>query len=380
MTPGEFPQRNQRRLPARRFGTTIPSQWLRDGPTELLRSATTHRDRMLVSTIAFLVSAAAVVTAGAVLTRAADAIAEATGLGRAWIGAVLLAGATSLPEIATDLSAVRMNAPNLAAGDLFGSSLANMLILAIVDQLSRKGGGVLRGAAIENALTGCLAIILNTLGALFVLTKWRTTLLGVSPQSLVLLLVYLGGTRTVYRNGVRHAETLASASQQKAPASSRTLQRSLAVFAGAAAIILVASPALAWSAKQLAQVTGLGSTFIGTWLLGLSTSLPELATSLAAVRIGAFDLAVGTLFGSNSFNMVIFAVLDLASPAGSIFSGLSRAHAISGTLAVVLMGLGLASILYRAERRFVMLEPDSALMILVYLFSIWIMYVHSGAG
>lgn len=335
---------------------------------------------MLVSTIAFLVSAAAVVTAGAVLTRAADAIAEATGLGRAWIGAVLLAGATSLPEIATDLSAVRMNAPNLAAGDLFGSSLANMLILAIVDQLSRKGGGVLRGAAIENALTGCLAIILNTLGALFVLTKWRTTLLGVSPQSLVLLLVYLGGTRTVYRNGVRHAETLASASQQKAPASSRTLKRSLAVFAGAAAIILVASPALAWSAKQLAQVTGLGSTFIGTWLLGLSTSLPELATSLAAVRIGAFDLAVGTLFGSNSFNMVIFAVLDLASPAGSIFSGLSRAHAISGTLAVVLMGLGLASILYRAERRFVMLEPDSALMILVYLFSIWIMYVHSGAG
>lgn len=380
MPPGEFPQRNQRRLPARRFGTTIPSQWLRDGPTELLRSATTHRDRMLVSTIAFLVSAAAVVTAGAVLTRAADAIAEATGLGRAWIGAVLLAGATSLPEIATDLSAVRMNAPNLAAGDLFGSSLANMLILAIVDQLSRKGGGVLRGAAIENALTGCLAIILNTLGALFVLTKWRTTLLGVSPQSLVLLLVYLGGTRTVYRNGVRHAETLASASQQKAPASSRTLKRSLAVFAGAAAIILVASPALAWSAKQLAQVTGLGSTFIGTWLLGLSTSLPELATSLAAVRIGAFDLAVGTLFGSNSFNMVIFAVLDLASPAGSIFSGLSRAHAISGTLAVVLMGLGLASILYRAERRFVMLEPDSALMILVYLFSIWIMYVHSGAG
>lgn len=380
MTPGEFPQRNQRRLPARRFGTTIPSQWLRDGPAELLRSATTHRDRMLVSTIAFLVSAAAVVTAGAVLTRAADAIAEATGLGRAWIGAVLLAGATSLPEIATDLSAVRMNAPNLAAGDLFGSSLANMLILAIVDQLSRKGGGVLRGAAIENALTGCLAIILNTLGALFVLTKWRTTLLGVSPQSLVLLLVYLGGTRTVYRNGVRHAETLASASQQKAPASSRTLKRSLAVFAGAAAIILVASPALAWSAKQLAQVTGLGSTFIGTWLLGLSTSLPELATSLAAVRIGAFDLAVGTLFGSNSFNMVIFAVLDLASPAGSIFSGLSRAHAISGTLAVVLMGLGLASILYRAERRFVMLEPDSALMILVYLFSIWIMYVHSGAG
>jgi cation:H+ antiporter len=278
-----------------------------------------------------------------------------------------------------------MHAPNLAAGDLFGSSLANMLILAIVDQLSRERG-VLRSAAIENALTACLAISLNTLGALFVLTKWHMTLLGVSPLSLALLLVYLGGTRAVYRNGVRQAETLASASAQAVRPTSHghtrthSLKRTLAAFVGAAAVILVASPALAWSAKHLAEVTGLGSTFIGTWLLGLCTSLPELATSVAAVRIGAVDLAVGTLFGSNSFNMVIFVALDIAYPAGSIFGGLSATHAISGMLAVVLMTLGLAGILYRAERRFVMLEPDSALMILIYAFSIWVIYAHSVAG
>ena len=115
---------------------------------------------------------------------------------------MLLAGATSLPELATDVSAVRMHAPNLAAGDLFGSSLANMLILAVIDQLSRQGS-VLRGAAIENALIACLAIVLNALGALFVLTQSRTTLLGVSPESVLLLLVYLAGTRAVYRNGVK---------------------------------------------------------------------------------------------------------------------------------------------------------------------------------
>lgn len=108
--------------------------------------------------------------------------------------------------------------------------------------------------------------------------------------------------------------------------------------------------------------------------------MPELVTSFAAVRIGALDLAVGNLFGSNSFNMVIFVVLDLATPSGSIFGGLSPAHAISGTLAVVLMSLGLASILYRAERQFFMVEPDSALMLVVYALSIWIMYMHSGVG
>lgn len=334
---------------------------------------------MLQYVFAFLASAAIVVAASVALTRAADAIAEATGLGRAWIGAVLLAGVTSLPELATDVSAVRIHAPNLAAGDLFGSSLANMLILAVIDQLSRQGS-VLRGAAIENALVACLAIILNTLGALFVLTQWRTTLLGVSPESAILLLVYLGGTRAVYRNGVRHTDAHRPAEPPKGRAAIHSLKRTIAVFASAALVILVASPALAWSAKHIAEVSGLGNTFVGTWLLGLSTSLPEFVTSFAAVRIGALDLAVGNLFGSNSFNMVIFVVLDLASPSGSIFGELSPAHAISGTLAVVLMSLGLASILYRAERRFFMVEPDSILILVVYALSIWIVYMHSGVG
>jgi cation:H+ antiporter len=332
---------------------------------------------MLQYVFAFLASAAVVIAASVALTRAADAIAEATGLGRAWIGSVLLAGVTSLPELATDVSAVRLHAPNLAAGDLFGSSLANMLILAVVDQLSRQGS-VLRGAAIENALIACLAIVLNTLGALFVLTRWRTTLLGVSPESAVLLLVYLGGTRAVYRNGLRQTEARLIPEPPKKRAAAPSLKRAIAEFAGSAVVILAASPVLAWSAKHIAEVSGLGNTFVGTWLLGLSTSLPEFVTSFAAVRMGALDLAVGNLFGSNSFNMVIFVALDLATPSGSIFGGLSPAHAISGTLDVVLMSLGLASILYRAERRFFMVEPDSVLMLVVYALSIWIVYMHSG--
>ncbi len=334
---------------------------------------------MLPYVFTFLASAAIVVAAGVALTRAADAIAEASGLGHAWIGAVLLAGATSLPEIATAVSAVRMHAPDLAAGDLFGSSLANMLILAVIDQLSRQGS-VLRSAAIENGLIACLAIILNTLGALFVLAQSRTTLLGVSPESVLLLLVYLAGTRAVYRNGVRLAEKPASAAPPQKRAAAHSLKRPVAVFAGAAVLTLAVSPALAWSAKHIAEVSGLGNTFVGTWLLGLSTSLPEFVTSYAAVRIGALDLAVGNLFGSNSFNMVIFLVLDMASPSGSIFAGLSPVHAISGILAVVLMSLGLASILYRAERRFFMVEPDSALMLVAYALSIWIVYLRSGAS
>ena len=334
---------------------------------------------MLTYVSAFIASAAIMLVAGAVLTRTADSIADATGLGRAWIGAVLLAGATSLPEVVTDISAVRMHAPNLAAGDLFGSSLANMLILAIIDQLSRQGS-VLRGAAIENALVACLAIVLNALGTLFVLTRSPTTLLGVSPESLLLLAVYLGGTRAVYRNGRRIVEPVPATPPPQKRKPAHPLRLTIALFAGAALVILIVSPVIAWSARNIAELSGLGNTFIGTWMLGLATSMPELVTSFTAVRIGAFDLAVGNLFGSNSFNMVIFVALDLAAPSGSIFASLNPAHAISGLLAVVLMGLGLAGILYRAERRFLMVEPDSALMLLVYALSIWLVYSHSGGG
>jgi cation:H+ antiporter len=333
---------------------------------------------MLLYAIAFVASSAVIVAAGSALTRGADDIAERSGIGRAWIGAVALAAATSLPELTTDIAAVRMAAPNLAAGDLFGSSLANMLALAVIDQLSRRGS-VLRGAAMENALIACLAIVLNALGVLFVLTRAQWTLFGITPASALLLLVYLGGTRAIYRNGVRQVESAREAATRPKATTATSFRRTTFGFVGATLAIFAAAPVLAWSARYIADLSGLGTTFVGTWLLGLATSLPEFVTSFIAVRMGAFDLAVGNLFGSNSFNMVIFVTLDLASPAGSsIFGSLGTGNAVAGTLAVVLMGLGLASILYRAERRFVMVEPDSVLMIAAYILAIWVMYGQSG--
>lgn len=85
---------------------------------------------MVVVSLEFLALAAVVALAGTFLARSADQIAEITRLGRLLIGSVLLASATSLPELTVDVSAVRQGMPDLAAGDLFGSSLMNLLILA----------------------------------------------------------------------------------------------------------------------------------------------------------------------------------------------------------------------------------------------------------
>jgi cation:H+ antiporter len=323
----------------------------------------------------FLGSAAAVWALGVALARYADVIAERTRLGGVWIGTVLLAGATSLPELGTSLSAVGLDAANLAVGNLFGSSMANMLILAVVDLLLRHER-MLSRVAFDHALAASLAIALNGLAAVFVLLGPDLAVLRVSPGSVLLFGAYLASTRVLYRHGQRDESPARVPADEVAEAMS--LGHAARGFALAALGLIVVAPAFAWSAHGIALESGLGDTFVGTWAVGLSTSLPELVTSLAAVRRGAFDLAVGNLFGSNALNMALFLPLDLLEP-GSLFRGLDPAHAASALLAAVLMALGLAAILYRAKRRFGMIEPDSALVLLTYLLGLWLLFQHGAA-
>jgi cation:H+ antiporter len=110
----------------------------------------------LVPWAIFLLSAAVIVYAGTKLSRYGDQIADLTGLGGLWIGVVLMASATSLPEIFTDVSAALMHAPDLAAGDLFGSNMANMLILGIIDLMLWIGCQDWRGRDREHAVAAPL--------------------------------------------------------------------------------------------------------------------------------------------------------------------------------------------------------------------------------
>ena len=322
--------------------------------------------------LAFIAGGAVVAVAGTALARHADAIADATGIGRMWVGAVLLAGATSLPELTTDISAVRLGATDLAVGDLFGSSMANMLILAVIDLMPPRRG-VLQRVTLDHALGACLAIALNTMATLFVLLRPQASAGWVGAASLLLLFGYIAGTRAVYRQASRAPDEAPPSGSTQAVSAKASLRKPVTGFVVAALVVLAAAPAFAWGAKGIAELTGLGTTFVGTWLVGLATSLPEVVACVAAVRMGSFDLAVGNLFGSNAFNMAIFAALDVAQP-GNIFAALDPSHAISGMFAVVLMSLGLAAIVYRAKRRFVMLEPDSWLMLAVYVAAVIALY------
>lgn len=332
-----------------------------------------------------LLTGTAVVIAGILLGWSADRIADATGLGELWTGWVLLAGATSVPEFVTDTSAVKIHAANLAGGDLFGSSLTNMAILAVLALLFAPGSGKVRTG--EDSHNGAnhgspdvfnagLAILLTVLGTAFTLFHSNIGgIRGVRPESLSLLVVWLVGTRILYkRQPPQSAKPGAATSLPRENPIDRLRRASwpILIFAAGTAIIFVVAPIFARSAQQFAAVSGWGESFVGTWVVGFSTALPDLVSSVTACRMGAFDLAVASLYGSCAFNMVVFFAMDVISTR-PVFSLLDPVLALSGGLAVVLMLLGVAVV---ALRRHLVAAPSlrGGLLLASYGAAIFIIY------
>lgn len=274
----------------------------------------------------FLGLAVIVAGAGTVLALSADSIATITRLGRLLVGSLLLAAATSLPELTVDLSAVRQGMPDLAVGDLLGSSLMNLLILAGVDLLQRTGRPMLSREAASHALSATLGIALTAIAAMAVLTAGKlphVSWLGVGGWSWAIVVAYILGARMIFINQrisarsaavVEVAATGGSEPLENKPLPRLALLLPAAMFAAAAAVLWFTGPKLAHTAGAVAEQSGLGGTFVGTTLVAITTSLPELVATIVAVRAGAHDLAIGNAFGSNAFNMLLFAPLDAVHP------------------------------------------------------------------
>jgi cation:H+ antiporter len=333
---------------------------------------------VLFPLLQFIACAAVIIVAGTFLSKYADAIAELTGLGRLLIGSVLLAGATSLPELTVDISAVRLGAVDLAVGDLMGSSLMNLLILALLDLSRHSRGRMLSKQGAAHALSGSVSAALTCLVALGLLTGKAIgspeVLVGVGPAILAIVAAYLFGVRLVFldqRIAQRNAKE--KGVQLHEPFVGMSLGKALAGFTVCAVAILLAGPFLAEAADELAEVTGLGGTFVGTTLVAFSTSLPELVSSLAAVRLGAHDLAIGNVFGSNAFNMVLLAPLD-AVHSGPLLTAVSASHAVTCVAVILATLVAVMGQLYQSESRTRFIEPDAWLVIAIVLGALALVY------
>lgn len=310
----------------------------------------------LVGVVVFLVASR--------LAKHADAIADATGLGRVWIGSVLLAASTSLPELLTDVNAAVLGAVDIGVGDLFGSTLSNMLLLAVVD-IAYAQRRMLHHVALDHTLVAALAIVLTTVATAAVSLGGFVSLGIVGLDTVLIFALYLFGMHAVYRSiGVAPSvpEQLALGDT-----SGTVLRRGLQGFALGALGLLLAAPALVIAAQAVAIEAGQSQTMVGTILVGFTTSFPEIAATLAALRMGALDLAVGNIFGSNAFNMCILFAMDLAYVGGPVLGAASADHVQTGLFAVLALALGTMGILARAQRRVTVVRIESLGIVAAYV-------------
>ncbi|MCA9010211.1 MAG: hypothetical protein KDB01_10720 [Planctomycetaceae bacterium] len=323
----------------------------------------------------FLGLAVVIVIAAMFLATFADGLADQTGLGRTVTGLILLAGATSLPEFSIGFNAVRMDAVDLTAGDVLGSSLINLLILAVLDLFNRTPGRLFSRLASGHALSGIVACLMTGIVLLGILLDSPFTFLRLGPCSWALIITYLICSRLLYLDQRVSAAAAPPEAVAQAHSSGLSMSANIAGFIACGAVIFFVAPKLAHTADELAVQTGLGRTFFGTVFVALMTSLPEAISTLSAMRLKASDMAIGNILGSNAFNMLILGLTDFASDK-PVLSLVSDVHAITAACVVITTCATILCLLYRAEKRWWIVEPDAALVIILILGSLYLVYLN----
>jgi len=320
----------------------------------------------------FLICALTIILVGIKLTRYGDIIAEKSGLGRLWIGAALIPLATSLPEISSSSSAAWINAPDLAIGNIFGSIMFNLLIIAVID-FAHGPGPLFKEVHTGQTLTGILGIFLFTIAALSMLFKTSTLLFGVGLDSLLLFIIYFLGIFIIFRYSKKNNPKDVMGMPEENYSNYSLLHVNIK-FIIAGTVIVFTAIHLAKIANQLAEITGWGSTFMGTIMLAIITSLPELVTSIAAIKLKAYDLALGIILGANILNMTIPFFSDIFYSGAPILSVVSSQYIVSALIAILLTSLAIASAVYKPRKAIFHLGAAAWLIFLGYFIGIYLIF------
>ncbi|MFO7996739.1 MAG: sodium:calcium antiporter [Dehalococcoidia bacterium] len=331
--------------------------------------------------VKFVLCLAVILFAGTKLALYGDAIAEKTRLGRIWIGLVLIATITTMPELVTSVSSVALvGSPDLALGTLLGSCCFNLFILALLD-IFHSRTPVLSGASPRHVMATGWGALLITVAAAGIIagSRFSSLALGwVGIPTIVILVLYLLGMWWIFRRERGHRLHAALAdSHQYDKLATRTVSIR---FALAAAAVIAAGIWLSFIGDEISQTTGWGSTFVGSLFLAITTSAPELVVAITALRMGAVDLAVADIVGANMLDMAMIAPVDLAHGQGAVLSSVSSGHLIVASVAVLMSLVVIAGLRFRQRSKLLRIASWYApVLIALYIFGAYTLFA-SGTG
>lgn len=340
-----------------------------------------------INLLIFGIAAVVVWVAGTRISFYADVIADRTGMGKAFMGLLFLALATEVPEIGTSVSASIAGNSRLAVNNLFGGVIMQTTILAVVDFALIRGAltfftprAVLLLQGVQLALLLALALAAIAVGDSMILG-------GVGVWSVALMIAYIA-TLLVSRSYEGQEQWNAASAPDEKEVEDALIYpdnherdhhnwgtgRLVIFFLIGTAFIFAAGVTLADVSDALAEQTGLGASFIGATLLAASTSLPELSTTIAAVRLRSYNMAISNIFGSNSLAILLIFVADVFYQGDPILNEVDTPAIFIAAMGVVVTLIYLIGLIERRNRTILRMGIDSALVLAFYIFSLVVLY------
>ena len=323
----------------------------------------------------FAVTALVIVLAGVRLARYGDVLGEKTGLGRSWIGLVLLATTTSLPELFTGFGATALAPlPDIALGDVLGSCMFNLLILSLMDAVHPEP--ISARAHQGHALSIGFGLLLIGIAGTGLIADHRLPSIGwIGLYSPALIAIYIVGMRVIFAHEQHRRARETQEVAEELLYRETTLRSAVVHYSLAAVVVVAAALGLPRLGAELARETGLGEAFVGSLFVAITTSLPEIVVSLAAVRIGAVDLGIGNVLGSNLFNLLILALDDVFYRRGPLMADAAASHSVSIAAIVTMNALFLIGLTYKVMTKRFVVAWDTGAIAAVYVVAVVLSYV-----
>jgi cation:H+ antiporter len=334
----------------------------------------------------FVLSAGAIWIAGIFLSNTTDVLSTRLKLGQALGGLILLAFVTNLPEIAITSSAALNHDLGLAIGNILGGIAIQTVVLVLLDifGLGRSAPLSYRAASLVLVVEGLLVVAV--LVVVLIGTQLPNDLIAyrVTPPSVLIAILWLGGLWLVgrARNHLPWHDAGTAPDGQVAPrgvakqrkaAMARergySLIRITTVFAIAAIVTLAAGMMLERTSEVIADHFGMRGVVFGATVLAAATSLPELSTGLASIKLGDYQLAISDIFGGNAFLPVLFLMATLLS-GEAVLPAAQKTDIYLTALAILLTVVYLCGLLFRPRRQIGRMGVDSFLVLVLYILGV----------
>lgn len=318
----------------------------------------------------FAAAAALIWFSGNRLTSLLDAVAHKHKLDHAFVGMLLLGGITSLPEVANTLTASANGSPALAMNNLLGSAAINILLLAIADAMIGRHAVTAITAHPSTMMMATLCmIVLVVIAFTIVVGDVALGAIGLGALLIGALSVFsfwlAAGHDNRSRWIVEDDDDIRARAKSEAPRKgSRTALWSGVTVHGA--LIFLAGYALSQTGDGLAEQLGLTSAMVGFGLIGTATSLPELVTVIAALKLNRPEMAFGQVLGTNFINLSLIPLGDAVYRGEPVLNTLGSFEVLLALLGAGLIGIFMVGLLEHRDRTILKMGRDSAAVMLVF--------------